>query len=185
MQTGNGTGIRLLVAITLGVTLPLCSIAAGWAQEKHKLAYTLPAALSTFTQQHALDVGDVPGHQVRIFEVHRTYPKDLLVVDGVRVVEEWLRGYSDYIDINGPAWGYGIYVLENGDKIFTRLQGTSQSVVNPDGSKKNTFAGVVTLAGGTGKFHGILGTLRATVIFDPIAGVQGDGQWEGEYWIEK
>ena len=110
MQTGNGTGIRLLVAITLGVTLPLCSIAAGWAQEKHKLAYTLPAALSTFTQQHALDVGDVPGHQVRIFAVHRTYPKDLLVVDGVRVVEEWLRGYSDYIDINGPAWGYGISV---------------------------------------------------------------------------
>jgi hypothetical protein len=58
-------------------------------------------------------------------------------------------------------------------------------VVNPDGSKKNTFAGVLTWAGGTGKFRGIQGPLRATVIFDPIAGVQGDGQWEGEYWIEK
>ena len=184
MKTLNFKGISLLLAITLGVTLPLFSISEGWAQEKHKISYKLPAELSKFTQQHVLDVGDVPGHQVRILEVHRTFPKDLLVVEGVRVVEEWVRGYSDDIDINGPAWGYGIYVLENGDKIFTRSHGTSPSVVHPDGSKKNTFTGVITLAGGTGKFRGILGTLRTTTIFDPKAGVI-EGQWEGEYWIEK
>ncbi len=178
----KGTSVLFAVIVSAGLTL--FGISEGWAQEKHKISYKLPGELSKFTQQHVLDVGDVPGHQVRIFEVHRTYPKDLLVVDGVRVVEEWLRGYSDYIDINGPAWGYGIYILENGDKIFTRLHGASQSVVNPDGSKKNTFAGVITLAGGTGKFRGILGTLRATVIFDPTAGFN-EGQWEGEYWIEK
>ena len=184
MKTLHFTGISLLLAMTLGVTLPLFSISAGWAQQKQKISYKLPAELSKFTQQHVIDVGDVPGHQVRIFEVHRTYPKDLLVVDGVRVVEEWLRGYSDYIDTNGPGWGYGIYSLENGDKIFHRVHGTSQSIVKPDGSKKNTFAGVITLAGGTGKFRGILGTLRHTAIFDPIA-VVIEAQGEGEFWIEK
>lgn len=178
----TGTGVACAVIVSAGLTL--FGISAAWAQQKHKIAYTLPAALSKFTQQHVLDVGDVPGHQIRIFEVHRTYPKDLLIVDGVQVVEEWLRGYSDYIDTNGPAWGYGTYILENGDKIFTRLHGTSQAVLHPDGSKKNTFTGVITFAGGTGKFRGMLGTLRATVIFDPKAGVN-EGQWEGEYWLEK
>jgi len=33
-------------------------------------------AKSTYTQQHTLDVGDIPGHQIRIHEVHRTYPND-------------------------------------------------------------------------------------------------------------
>jgi len=178
----KGAGVLLAVIVSAGS--PLFGISEAWAQQKQKITYKLPAELSKFTQQHVLDVGDVPGHQVRIFEVHRTFPKDLLVVEGVRVVEEWLRGYSDYIDTNGPAWGYGIYSLENGDKIFTRLHGTSQAIVNPDGSKKNTFIGVITLAGGTGKFRGMLGTLRTTVIFDPKAGVV-EGQWEGEYWIEK
>ncbi len=178
----KGTSVVLAVIVSAGLTL--CGISAAWAQQKQKISYKLPAELSKFTQQHVLAVGDVPGHQVRIYEVHRTYPKDLLVVEGVRVVEEWLRGYSDYIDINGPAWGYGIYLLENGDKIFTRLHGSSQTIANPDESKKSTFTGVITLAGGTGKFRGILGTLRATVIFDPQAGVN-EGQWEGEYWIEK
>ena len=178
----QGTSVLFTVIVSAGLTL--CGISEAWAQQKQKISYKLPAELSKFTQQHVLDVGDVPGHQVRIYEVHRTYPKDLLVVEGVRVVEEWLRGYSDYIDINGPFWGYGIYSLENGDKIFTRSHGTSQSIVNPDGSKKNTFTGVITLVGGTGKLRGILGTLRQTTIFDPTAGVI-EGQWEGEYWIEK
>jgi hypothetical protein len=33
-------------------------------------------AKSTYTQQHTLGVGDVPGHQIRIYKIHRTYPND-------------------------------------------------------------------------------------------------------------
>jgi hypothetical protein len=46
------------------------------AQEKCKVSEGVEAANSTYTQQHVLDVGDVPGHQIRIYEVHRTYPND-------------------------------------------------------------------------------------------------------------
>jgi len=159
-------------------------MAEGWAQEKHKVSYKIPDEISKYTQQHAIDVGDVPGHQVRINEVHRTYPKGLLAFEGVQVVEEWNRGYSDYIDINGRAWGYGIFILENGDKIFTRPDGTSQTIINADGSKKSIYTGAWALTGGTGKFRGIRGTLRATFVFDIKAGLN-EGQVEGEYWLEK
>lgn len=176
---------HVLRAVGFGAVLTLCSFSAAWAQEKHNIAYSLPTEASRFTQQHTIDVGDIPGHQVRIFEIHRTYPKDLLVVEGVRVLEEWVRGYSDFTDSNGPVWGYGTYVLEDGARIFTRLHGTSQSVARSDGSRKTTFHGVLAFAGGTGKFGAIRGTLRMTVTYDPIAGVVGEGEWQGEYWIAR
>ena len=100
--------------------MPLVLPDDGWAQEKRKIAWTAPAPNSKYTQQHTIDVGDVPGHQVRIVEIHQTYPGGAPVFDGVRVVEDWFRGYSDYTNVNGHAWGYGQYVLENGDKILAK-----------------------------------------------------------------
>jgi hypothetical protein len=52
-------------------------------------------------QQHAIDVGDVPGHQVRVYEVHSTYPSDAPVYNGVKVKESWNRSLSDYTDGSG------------------------------------------------------------------------------------
>jgi hypothetical protein len=97
------------------------------------------------------------------------------------VKEAWFRGYSDYTDINGRSWGYSTYVLENGDKIFARFDSTTQTTMNPDGSKKSANTGVETLSGGTGKFREIRGILRHTVIPDLKVGTAG--QSEGEYWI--
>ena len=82
----QGTSVLFAVIVSAGLTLG--GISAAWAQQKQKIAYKLPAEASKFTQQHVLDVGDVPGHQVRIYEVHRTYPKDMLVVEGVRSDDE-------------------------------------------------------------------------------------------------
>jgi hypothetical protein len=96
----------------------------------------------------------------------------------------WNRAYSDYTNLNGLAWGYSHYVLESGDKIFARYEGTTHTVVSAAGSKKTTFAGVITLAGGTGKFRAIRGLLRTTSIFDPKANYS-ETQDEGEYWLEK
>ena len=39
-------------------------------------------ANARYTQQHTIDVGDVPGHQVRVFEVRRTYPSNPPVING-------------------------------------------------------------------------------------------------------
>jgi hypothetical protein len=40
------------------------------------MSWQVPAADAEYTGQHAFDVGDVPGHQVRIFEVRRTFTDD-------------------------------------------------------------------------------------------------------------
>ena len=42
------------------------------------------------------------------------------MINGMKIVESWTRGVSDYTDNNGEGTIYGVYVLENGDKFFTR-----------------------------------------------------------------
>jgi len=175
---------RATLILTLGATLISLGISETWAQQKHQITFKNLGDNTKYTEQHAIDVGDVSGHQVRIFEIHFSYPKDPPVFEDVRVVESWSHGYSDYIDINGHHWGYITDVLENGDKIFARNDGSSQTIVSPDGAKKSTATGVTTLTGGTGKFRGIQGTLRYVSIFDPKAGLN-EGKTEGTYWIEK
>jgi hypothetical protein len=96
-----------------------------WAQEKQKYLFKTPVGVSQYVQQHAIDVGDVPGHQVRIYEIHSTYPDEAPVYDGIKVKEVWTRSVSDYTDGSGKSFGYGVAVLENGDKIFSRTELTS------------------------------------------------------------
>lgn len=171
-------------AIVASAGLSLFPISEGWAQQKCKQSGKNLAQDTKFTQQHVIDVGDVPGHQVRILEIHRTPSNAKPNCEGLKVVESWNRGYSDYININGRAWGYSVSVLESGDKIFSQWSGTSQTVLNPDGTKKSTYTGVYTLIGGTGKYRGIRGMGRDVYLFDPKAGFN-EGQWEEEYWIEE
>jgi hypothetical protein len=164
----------------------LCSAVPGplAAQEKCKMKWEIPAANSNFTQQHVIDVGDVPGHQVRILELHRIFPNDQPNCEGLKRVEEWSRGYSDYTDRNGRVWGYRVVVLENGDKIFGEFSGTSQTVVGADGSKKSTYSGVVVNTGGTGKYQGVRGLQHESSQFDPEKNFN-QSQSEVEYWLEK
>jgi hypothetical protein len=175
---------NLLLTLSIGAALALPGISETWAQEKHQISFKNLGENTKYTEQHAINVGDVPGHQIRVFEIHFTYPNDPPVFEGLRVVESWSHGYSDYIDTNGRHWGYITYVLENGDKIFARNDGSSQTIVNPNGAKKSTATGVTTLTGGTGKFRGIQGTLRYISIFDPQAGLN-EGKNEGTYSLEK
>lgn len=172
------------VALTVFAALSLFAAPQAWAQQKHQISYKNQGQNTKYVQQHTIDVGDIPGHQVRIYEIQTKFPNDPPVFEGVRVVESRASGYSDYVDINGRHWGYSTLVLENGDKIFTRNDGSSQTIVNADGSKKSTATGVTMLTGGTGKFRGIQGTLRYVTIFDPKAGLN-EGQTEGVYWIEQ
>jgi hypothetical protein len=176
-------GTKMFLMLTIGSALTIFGVPQASAQQKHQIAYKTLGENTQYTQQHAIDVGDIPGHQVRINEIHTVFPKDAPMFEGVRVVESWMRGYSDYVDINGRHWGYGILILENGDKIFTRNDGSSQTIVGADGAKKSTATGVTTLTGGTGKFRGIHGTLRYVTNFDPKTGLN-EGRTEGAYWLE-
>jgi hypothetical protein len=172
--------LALTSVLCLAIALPA---GEAIAQQMQRVTFKTPAANTKYTQQHFIEVGDVPGHQVRVFENHRTFPTDPPVINGVKLKEQWTRGISDYTDTNGTANNYVIYVLENGDRFFVRLSVLSQSSPNPDGSRKNTATTVGTITGGTGKLAGMTGFIRTVNVFDPKTGFN-DGQTEIEYSVK-
>jgi len=172
--------VALLVLIALMMVATVAS-----AQQKFPISTTGEGVNSRYVQQHVIDVGDVAGHQVRILEVHRVHTKKQIVLDGVRVVEEWDRGFSDYTNGVGPAHGYGIWVLEDGNKVYLEWHGTSYSTTTATGSKRGTFNGTTKIAGGTGRFAKIRGVMSDSVEFDtdPQSGYSRAAN-KGEYWFE-
>jgi hypothetical protein len=175
---------RSVVALVAGVILLGAGIGDTSAQEKHKYSFVTPAGVSKYTQQHEIEVGDIPGHKVRIFEIHSKYTTEAPSYAGVKVVEAWGRSLSDHVNGTGRSSGYGILHLENGDKIFTRSETIGHAVVEADGSRKGTYSNISTLTGGTGKFATIRGVLRSTGSTDYKTGLSGV-KTEGEYWFEK
>jgi hypothetical protein len=151
-----------------------------FAQQAQRVSFKVGAANSKYTQQQFLDVGDVAGHQVRSYEIYRTFPANAPVIDGMKMKEQWSRGISDYTDGNGTSTTYSVYVLENGDKFFTR--GTVLAR-NAGAGKLNTVT-VNYITGGTGKLAGIQGTVQTTGSADPKAGVN-ETEVEIEYSIGK
>jgi hypothetical protein len=161
----------------LAVALPA---GGALAQQKLRVSYTTPPQNTKYTQQHLIDVGDVPGHQVRVYEIQRTFPSDAPMINGVKLKETWARGTSDYTDNNGPNISYNVYVLENGDRFFARAIVLAQSA----GGGRITTTSVGQITGGTGKLVGIQGITRATGTAEPKAGIN-ENRTEIEYWIEK
>jgi len=175
---------RVVLAWWLAVGLIVFYYSQANAQEKHRFSFNTPPGVAKYTQQHVIDVGDVPGHQVRIYEIHTKYTTEAPVYDGVKVVEAWTRGASDYTNGSGHAQNYAISVMENGDKIFSRAEILTHALASTEGSRGSKFTTVVTLTGGTGKFKGIRGTLRSSGQTDFKTGTSGVVT-EGEYWFEK
>jgi len=165
-------GLRVLL-VTMGCLL---MVASADAQEKHKIFWKTQPGSVQYTQRHVLDVGDVPGHQVVLFEVHFDGKDTDVAYDGVKVVEAWQRGQSDLVNGTGRSWSYLVSLLENGDKVFSRLETMVQTTIP-------VFT-VSTLTGGTGKFKGLRGSLRTTGFTNLKTGLSTEAVWEGEYWIE-
>jgi hypothetical protein len=169
--------LATVALFALAIALPATQAAA---QQMQRVSYKTPAANSKYTVQHVLDVGDIPGHQVRLFELRRTFPTDAPTINGVKIKETISRGLSDYIDTNGSNTNYVEYVMENGDKFFSRQTTVSQSTVAADGKRKNIASGSGVITGGTGKFATIKGVVRTTNVFDAKAGIN-DGESDIEY----
>ena len=157
--------------------------AAAAAQEKHKYFFKEPPASNRYTQQHIIDVGDAPGHQLRVAEVQAKFAADAPVFDGVKVTAIVSRLISDYFEGSGRGHGYQIYLLETGEKIFSRFEVLAQTAAAADGSRKSTFNTLITLTGGSGNFKQIRGSLRSIGSTDFKTGTSGV-QTEGEYWFE-
>jgi hypothetical protein len=163
----------LVAATAFGTTSP------AWAQKKYSISEA-SAGNSQYLQEHAIDVGDRPGHQVRIYEIRNEYPKKDLAFAGIIVKDSLVRGMSDYTNWSGPFTTYGVYTLEDGSKIFSRSTGTTQT--ESDGTRKFTF--VENFAGGTGKFASIRGQLRGSG--ERAGGAKTlTSHSSGEYWLEE
>jgi hypothetical protein len=100
------------------------------------------------------------------------------VINGIKLKEQWTRGVSDYVDNNGTANNYNVFVMENGDKFFTHTTVLAHNA--GPGKLSNVTVGRIT--GGTGKFAGIQGIIRTTGTAEPKAGLN-ETQTEIEYWI--
>jgi len=100
----------------------------------------------------------VPGHQVRLFEIRRTYPSNAPAINGMKIVESWTRGVRNRLHRQQWSGDYLlVYGLENGDKFFTR--GSVVAVHGP-GESNLTATTVGPIMGGTGKLVGIQGMAR-------------------------
>jgi hypothetical protein len=161
-----------LTLLCLAVALPASSAPA---QEKQHVSFKALAENSKFTQQLNIDVGDRPNHIVRIFEAHGTFPTNAPIIDGLKVVDWWVRGIGDRVEGNGPATQYNEFVMENGDKFYARVDGLVQ---NTSTNLTSTQVGYIT--GGTGRFATIRGIIRATTNFNYNTGFN-ENQFEIEY----
>lgn len=165
----------LFVAIACAVGLS----SPGWAQDKKPISYGARAT-SKYVHEHAIDVGDVPGHQVRVYQIHFVYPKDGMVIDGVQVTESETYGMSDYTGGTGLLSLYAVYMLEDGSKIFANGGGATQSAA--DGTR--WFYAATQIVGGTGRYKGIRGQVRAKG--QRAAGASSlTDENSGEYWFEQ
>ncbi len=173
-----------IFAAPVGMAIAMLALSDASAQQKCKMSWEAAASDSKYTQQLALDVGDIPGHQVRVYEIHRVFPKIKPNCEGLKFTESWTRGYSDYVDRNGHTWGYTVVTLENGDKIYTEFNGTVQTRVAADGSKKSSVEGTARWTHGTGKYQGVRGIQWDHALFDLDKGLN-ETKAEAEYWFEK
>lgn len=174
-----------VLSISLAVLLFVFSGLA-LAQQKYTYTHSTAPQSSRYVQQHKMDVGDIPGHQVRILEIHSKYTRGHPVVSGTKVVETWTRGFSDYINGVGPAHGYDVWVLEDGNKIYAEWSGTTYAKPTSTGSIRGTFNGTFRFTGGTGKFATIRGVVTTAGEFDsdPDNGYNNSSD-RGEYWFEE
>jgi hypothetical protein len=182
MKANLTTSARLAaVVITSSLLVLLPESAAAQEKQKYLFSVTVP---SKYIEQHVLEVGDLPGHQIRIAALETKYETQAPSYDGVKVTESsgWLR--SDYINRSGGFTQYSVLQMANGDKIYQTLDGQSQTSYGPEGSGKTSYTTVIHLTGGTGKFAKIRGILRGSGVTDFKTGAI-NSPVEGEYWFDK
>jgi hypothetical protein len=157
------------------VALPATEAAT---QQMQRVSYKTPAANSKYSVQHVLEVGDIPGHQVRLFELRRTFSTDAPTINSVKMKETISRGLSDYIDTNGSNTNY----VDMSWRMATSFSAGKRRCRRAPLLQMES--GRILPPGGTGKFATITGLVRTTNIFDAKARIN-DGESEIEYSISR
>jgi hypothetical protein len=164
----------------------LCAAAAlfiaSQAVAQQKVSFKVPTEDSKFIVSQNADVEDVPNHIVRLFNTRNTITDHAATINGLKLVEVFVRGTGDLINLYGAGHGYFVFVAENGDKFFASGNFVSQNA----GGKVTATTWIAQITGGTGKFAGIQGIARQLVNVDPNPGGVISGlQFDIEYSIGK
>lgn len=183
MKTATLSRFQFVLTLVAGTAM-LLAPSVGWAQQKFKYTFKDPGGQSKYTQQHVIDVADVPGHQIRVASLQTKYTAEAPEYDGIKVVESMGSLTSDYINGSGRFTVYNVAQMANGDKLYSHAEGLSHTTVASDGGKRTSITTVTTLTGGTGKFATIRGVLRGSGVTDFKTGTSGLIT-EGEYSLEK
>ena len=146
------------------------------AEETQHVSYKTSAGNTKYVQQLNVEAGDIPGHIVRLFDIVRNHRENPSMINGVKMLEETGRGYTDIINGNGSTVVYSVYTLENGDKFFARA--TQVSTGAPDGTI--TAIGTGPITGGTGRLEKIHGVVKFAVKFNVTSGFN-EGTTEIDY----
>ena len=165
--------VTKLTLTSIGLMCVAVALARNGSFAQERLIFEVRAENTKYTKQHIIDVGDVPGHQVRVFEIHRAYPSNAPTINGIRIVESWTHGMSDYTNNNGEATSYSVYELENGDRFFTR--GSLIAIQSPEESNLSATT-VGPIIGGTRKLSRINGMARSTTSANPKNRAQRDAR---------
>ena len=173
-MTRRATMLRVVIAL-LAVSLSVGSVVA---QSKQQVSLRVPIENLKFGIHQSIEVGDVPNHIVRVFELHYAVPSNSApVINGIRLKEAWQRGTADITDGVGTTSSYFVYLMENGDKFFVR----NEAIIRPAGPEKIASVGAGHIFGGTGKLGSIQGTARNATTFNPKTGVADDAELDIEY----
>ena len=161
----------------------LCSLALGTvlssfaiAQESQHVSFSTPAENTKYTDKTAtFELGDVPNHILRVLEIERTYPTNAPVINGIKVKESWTRGAGERTDGVGPISQFVVFIMDNGDKIFTKMDGIAQTA-----SRILTVSIAGRITSGTGRFASIRGLVAETARTDQKTG-SNENSTEIEY----
>jgi len=104
-------------------------------------------AITQITKIHVINVGDVDGHVIGVFE-----RRGLGFING-EVPTYLNRGMFNYTKGKGTAEGYVTYTYEDGSTTVAKWEGT----VAPTKDKRSAGKGTYSYIGGSGRFEGIKG----------------------------
>lgn len=177
-MTRRATIARVVLALLAVFLSAVCVV----AQPKQQVSVRIPFANLKFEVSQSVEVGDVPNHIVRVFDLHYTVPGNSApLINGLKLKDVWQRGTANITDGVGTTSSYFLYLMENGDKFFVR----NEAIIQRTATGKLASAGIGHIFGGTGKLASIQGTTRNATTFDPKAGVADEGELDIEYTMGK
>src|SRR3989442_8663024 len=112
MATVRGSRFVTVLAVAVGGFIVLAS-GTSFGQEKHKISWSAKPENTKTAFRHRLEIPDILGHAIGMFEIRRTWPDGGgPVVEGRKVVESIGWGTFDGVAGNGLDRGYSVWRFE-------------------------------------------------------------------------